>query len=44
MMLALMKRRWFLIIDYCNETKLLGVWDIVCVCANVCVRETGGER
>ncbi len=37
-MLALMKRRWFLIIDYYNETKFLGVWNLACVC--VCVWET----
>lgn len=43
-MLALMKGRWFLIIDYYNETKLLGVWNLGCVCclqmcAFVCGRQ-----
>lgn len=49
MMLALMKRRWFLIIDYYNETKLLVVRNLAFVCCLqmyvfVCVWDTGGER
>lgn len=35
-MLVLMKRRWFLIIDYYNETKLLGV-SLCVLLVNVCV-------
>lgn len=31
-MLALMKGRWLLIIDYYNETELLEVWNLACKC------------